>query len=346
MTRETKIGLLVGLAFIIVIGILLSDHLTNSTEAPPATLAHTGGNVRQTISTPGGTQAPPAVVMPPQSVQPSNPVPTPRELTAPTPASAIVQVGGPSVQTQAMQQPQGLPQTPPQNIVQTATPSPANETPVEFVRTNQPLPAYVDPNAGREPIATTVTPSLPEPQTPLTPLERIAQAHGEQVVAINGATPQNRSAPAASGSATSDYVVQPGDSLSKIAAKVFGSNTKANRDAIVKLNPSLQQDPDKVIVGRTYKIPVGGAIVQRSAPVQPAPASAMLTRDAGTSATEYWYTVKEGDSLWKIASEQLGKGGSGVAAIKELNKETLNGGETVQPNMRLRLPGKPVAQIN
>ena len=36
MTRETKIGLLVGLAFIIVIGILLSDQLMRATEAPPA----------------------------------------------------------------------------------------------------------------------------------------------------------------------------------------------------------------------------------------------------------------------------------------------------------------------
>ena len=32
MTRETKIGLLVGLAFIIVIGILLSDHIGSTTE--------------------------------------------------------------------------------------------------------------------------------------------------------------------------------------------------------------------------------------------------------------------------------------------------------------------------
>ena len=36
MTRETKIGLLVGLAFIIVIGILLSDHLTTRGELPAA----------------------------------------------------------------------------------------------------------------------------------------------------------------------------------------------------------------------------------------------------------------------------------------------------------------------
>ena len=53
MTRETKIGLLVGLAFIIVIGILLSDHLTNSTEAPPAVIAQTARGVRESIAVPG-----------------------------------------------------------------------------------------------------------------------------------------------------------------------------------------------------------------------------------------------------------------------------------------------------
>src|SRR6476620_8690780 len=53
MTRETKIGLLVGLAFIIVIGILLSDHLTTSTEPPQATLADAGNNVRSGVTTPG-----------------------------------------------------------------------------------------------------------------------------------------------------------------------------------------------------------------------------------------------------------------------------------------------------
>ena len=38
MTRETKIGLLVGLAFIIVIGILLSDHFTSTTQPHQAAL--------------------------------------------------------------------------------------------------------------------------------------------------------------------------------------------------------------------------------------------------------------------------------------------------------------------
>src|SRR5438094_142401 len=58
MTRETKIGLLVGLAFIIVIGILLSDHLTQTNEPQQAQLAQVAGNVRTGVAVPGGAQAP------------------------------------------------------------------------------------------------------------------------------------------------------------------------------------------------------------------------------------------------------------------------------------------------
>ena len=50
-------------------------------------------------------------------------------------------------------------------------------------------------------------------------------------------------------------------------------------------------------------------------------------------------------ALWKIASEQLGDG-TAWAAIKEVNKDILKGGDAVRPNMRLRLPAKPVATIN
>src|SRR5204863_5598528 len=72
-----KIGLLVGLAFIIVIGILLSDHMTSTTDPPKAPLSVAGGNVRESVTTPaasgpsgaivGGAGAP-AVVAPTQTV--------------------------------------------------------------------------------------------------------------------------------------------------------------------------------------------------------------------------------------------------------------------------------------
>jgi len=54
------------------------------------------------------------------------------------------------------------------------------------------------------------------------------------------------------------------------------------------------------------------------------------------------YTVKAGDSLTKIAVEQCGTAGA-VNAIIDLNKDALKGGTTIHPNMKLRLPSKPVA---
>src|SRR5687768_1701326 len=143
MTRETKIGLLVGLAFIIVIGILLSDHLTSSTEPPPATLANAGSNVMQALNTPGGAQVPAVTsAAPPQQVTPNQTVPTNADLTPqPTPVQ-IVQIGPgsnpqatPPISVQAQQQPQAQPQAnaqpspvvmmPPQTDQSTASQQPA-----------------------------------------------------------------------------------------------------------------------------------------------------------------------------------------------------------------------------
>src|SRR6266404_8046467 len=76
MTRETKIGLLVGLAFIIVIGILLSDHI-NSNADPVRAEVRSFDSVERGVNAPnsrqpGATDA----VIPPQAVVPQNRVQT------------------------------------------------------------------------------------------------------------------------------------------------------------------------------------------------------------------------------------------------------------------------------
>ena len=114
MTRETKIGLLVGLAFIIVIGILLSDHLTSSTEPPQAALANAGNNVRSAVTVPGQPGPQPTAVAPPTDPAPQNLVATQNELApAPNPVKilkigpgAASGTGTQSVSTSQQQQPQ------------------------------------------------------------------------------------------------------------------------------------------------------------------------------------------------------------------------------------------------
>jgi nucleoid-associated protein YgaU len=171
------------------------------------------------------------------------------------------------------------------------------------------------------------------------PLGQAAQQHGEQLVYTDGTPVQQQQATAPTPTA-GEYVAQPGDTLSKMAGRLMGENTKANRDAIVRANPSLKDDPNKIIAGKKYMIPLRGGA---SAPSPAASvAEAPKPQQEPSSQPEYWYTVKEGDNLWKIAESQFGDGNA-YTAIKELNKDTLKGGDTVTPNMKLRLPARPIA---
>jgi nucleoid-associated protein YgaU len=310
MTRETKIGLLVGLAFIIVIGILLSDHLTSSTEPPPATLTQVGQSVRTAAATPAANVAPVTQVAAPTQVAPQNPVLTQNEVAPPAPPVQIIAIGPAAEQHSPL----------------------VTHTPVQMMQA-----APVDPT----PFA------LPEPPITRTPsvADPIAQAalqHGEQIVALESV---HSAAPSASRTAWSEalngmreYKAEDGDSLSKMASKFFGSNTKSNRDAIIKANPTLQQNPDLVVAGRTYLIPPTANIAGTITTPAPRPA-------APTTSDGHWYTVKAGDNLTKIALEQLGTTAA-VQAIKDLNKESLKGGDTIFVEMKLRLPAKPLASAN
>jgi hypothetical protein len=344
MTRETKIGLLVGLAFIIVIGILLSDHLTQTNEPQQAQLAQVAGNVRTGVAVPGGPQATPAaapsagaVTPSTQAVSPQQTVPTKEELTPAKPPVEIVQIGGAPAP-----QPQHSPAKPQAETAGQATP----EQPVADAEHTAPPAAHsTDRGAGSiASVAHTMGEDVISLEHPATPkADAPAQAQKPLLVA---------SLPAGA----RQYKAEAGDSLSKMASKLLGGNTKGNRDAIVALNPSLQQNANMVIVGRTYAIPAGGSAMTAAvtggatpapAPApQPAPAKPQAEPAAPTqvaSATpQYFYTVKPGDSLTKIAVVQLGSADA-VPAIMDLNKETLKGKDVIRPNMKLRLPAKPLA---
>lgn len=329
MTRETKIGLLVGLAFIIVIGILLSDHLTSTSEPAMAPLAQAGDSVREGVAMPGVADVAPAapVISPPQQIMPAQPVMTRQELTTPAPAPVqIVKIGPPAAPNFSQ---------PPVTITGQAAP--------QGVVT---YPQSIDP--GVEVVGADPPPIITH--TPLpgeTALSQVAQQHGEQLVTADGSQTSGSQPGVARAQpqvAAGEYVAQPGDSLSKMASKLMGGNNKANRDAIIAANPTLKSDPNKIIAGRKYMIPLPGAttpVAVAPPPVVKAPVQAPPPQTA-SSQPEYWYTVKEGDNLWKIAENQLGDG-SAYTAIKELNKDTLKGGDTVRVDMKLRLPARPVA---
>jgi nucleoid-associated protein YgaU len=353
MTRETKIGLLVGLAFIIVIGILLSDHMTSTTQPPTAALADAAANVRESVTPPAPTNPGPAPVGNVPPITPANPVLTQSELhrpvaPPPAPVSQVV-IGGPTGQ-------------------------PAGSSPIAIRQTGSPLlpqlPQQFAQPTGQVVIGGETTPAQPEDAT--SALEQWAQAPTNNTTTTQTPPAKPTLASAATGP-KQEYVAVAGDSLSRIAAKTLGADNKANREAIVKANPTLQKNPNLVVEGRKYTIPAAATVAaaQPAAPTPAAIAGAMhasaqipdtvpvaprtpakaipvtelvdvLPASTPAAGGGIWYVVKDNDNLWKIAAEQLGSGNAWLQ-IKEMNKDVLKGGDTVQPNMRLRLPGKPLA---
>jgi nucleoid-associated protein YgaU len=347
MTRETKIGLLVGLAFIIVIGILLSDHLTSATEPQQAQLAQVAGNVRTGVTVPGENTANPPITVaqapPPAPVAPQQQVPLKQELTPPKPPVEIVQIGGSGAAgaTVAHNQPQ-----PPITV---APPDQTGSTPA---------PA---PQRGEVALGPTAPPQQAPPIAPGAPgsLDSVAKTMGEEVVTLDGQkleaapTPTKiaviQQPPLPAGAR--QYKAEGGDSVSRMAAKLMGGDTKANRSAIIAANPALQQNANLVIAGRTYVIPASASAPAPAAtpiasdpPSTPMPPPAPEVKDTPIVpvAPEHFYIVKAGDTLTRIAVEQLGSP-AGVPALMDLNKEILKGKDIIRPNMKLRLPAKPLA---
>jgi len=308
MTRETKIGLLVGLAFIIVIGILLSDQVTRQNDIPSANLGSVGLNVRQGSALFTSKHPPTQVSVMASNLAPTQQVLTREEIMRQRSQMQISISGNP-------------PSSPPSIGNGGSTPS-------------DPGPTQI---AGTDERSQVSTGSNDDPRI------RAGQLGGAEVVPLP--TTGDLEGTTARRTATKSQEIQAvaGDTLSHFAAKYLGANTKANRDAIVKANPTLAGDPDKIVVGHSYVIPAISAAptpgpASPAAPSTPAPQPARVA----DAASAYWYTVQPGDSLIRIATNQLGDP-KAYLAIQELNKDLLNGSDLLTPNMKLRLPSKPIA---
>jgi len=147
------------------------------------------------------------------------------------------------------------------------------------------------------------------------------------------------------------YVVNEGDSLADIAKKFYGpeeGNKKININKIFEANRQLLRSPDEIYVGQKLIIPPPSNLARGESKTDSVLSSTLFEKvksigrqhlSLGGRETKQgrWYVVLEGDSLWKIAAEQLGNG-SRYTEISKLNADILDDEDNLTVGMRLRMP--------
>ncbi len=149
------------------------------------------------------------------------------------------------------------------------------------------------------------------------------------------------------------YVVNEGDSLAVIARKFYGSREGSKRINIARIfnaNRRSLKSPDEIYVGQRLiippllaSVPDKGKIANLFSATEFAKVESVgekrFSTDGRKAEQSNSYVVREGDSLWQIAAEQLGDG-SRYGEIAELNAAVLDSEDNLFVGMRLKMPAR------
>ncbi len=147
------------------------------------------------------------------------------------------------------------------------------------------------------------------------------------------------------------YVVDKGESLTVIAKKLYGpENEEINIDRIFEANRRFLKSPDEIYEGQKLIIPPLSALASDESKVSSVLASSMLEKvksigrkvlsaDGRVAKRSRRYVVRQGDSLWRIAAEQLGNGNR-YSEIAKLNADVLDDEDSLDIGMRLKIPAR------
>jgi len=331
MARETKVGLLAGLAFIICFAIILANrgrHEFINTQ------------VRQFVDRPAGGPATARVVQaslesdgPARRSTPYSGPSTARDSSpgdrdaseaaddtrqASRPALGSGPAGGLERHAATGAKPAGTP------LAASPVVEPAGERIQELERTVDALTAELRASrqastagGAAERAAEDVAPAVPAQQRP-----------GKDTVVY--------------------HTVAAGDTLSNIAATYYGAKSPTGINAIYDANRAVLSDPHAIVVGMKLAIPNLTSVTPATKPAPPAsgpearPKREPMDASVAPPRPVRWYQVKKNDRYVTIAREQLGDE-SRWKEIYELNRSVFPDAGHIREGVRIRIPVVDVA---
>ncbi|MEK6642491.1 MAG: LysM peptidoglycan-binding domain-containing protein [Planctomycetota bacterium] len=373
MTKETKIGLLVGLAFIILFAIILSEKgpVQRGATAPQFTIVDSTSR-----------NSPPTTA--------DKPLHNAGKLPVDSQLAPIVHSGSKALPAAPLREEQ---------VAQ----APAEDEPL------QPLPdslaglikshrdgfeaapptspktdAAQTQLAKADPKADTILARIPEPKSHSDDAPSLTSTEGtEQPVTPPTLTPAD-DGPKIIYTVLAEHTVQPGESLGKIAAKYYGRSTPDRVDALYKMNKDTMPSISSVKAGHKIRVPnlgehadkfesaspfgptIANADKAKTSPDGPvripepipdstprvaardrksdAKPSTILTaaKKDPTPETKFdSYEIRKGDTLSKIARRELGNE-KYAKDIQRLNR--IGDKHNLKPGTKIKLPARPTAQ--
>jgi LysM repeat protein len=305
VTRESKLALMIAVTLILLVGVLLSDHLSGARTAEFDEPAQRQPATTPIAGLPGAADPMPLPFTPPPAVA----------INEPAPGLIIPDDSQPYEISQGVQIATSEPGMVERAMIEISGTAVGLEWP-ELVakerQSRQPRmgdffkPVNPDNSTiGGNPSHTNApTRSMSEPETPAAPRSN---------------TPNFRT-----------HAVEEGDSLYRLAARYLGDGNKWPQ--LQKLNADLLGDSENVQVGMIIKIaPAGAAPASRSAPASTKPASPSKPAPARE------YVVLKGDNLGKISLKLLGTSRR-MDEIVKLNN--LKDPDDIRVGQSLKIPAK------
>jgi nucleoid-associated protein YgaU len=361
MTKETKIGLLVGLAFIILFAIILSEKgATRGTKAPSSfSMADDASK---------GDQAPGQE----RPLEGAGSLPVEGQLPPDAGGDAASLAGGATRHGPTGQA------VPAEGEALAPLPEPLVEflnQPVDGSELAEAMPTSEEGDGAvtvEEAVARALADDKPAPAPGVGESEAAGPAHATAShLADAGAS---RSGASAAKKATeppaimAEHVVQAGESLGKIAAKYYGRATPARIEAIFNANRDVLKTVHRVRADDTLKIPI---LETAETMFEPAPdfvvaqiASMQSPRqdgqvripvpvgegevgidvpaggsvdDAPAAPAFRWYEIQKRDTLSRIAKRELGNEKRFIEVYR-MNRDLIGDKDRIRPGMKIRLP--------
>ena len=123
---------------------------------------------------------------------------------------------------------------------------------------------------------------------------------------------------------TTSYIIQPGDTLWKIAVKYYGDGNQWRK--ILEDNKAVIKDPNRIYVGQAIIINVVSNNTETK-----------VSNKTNIESIDGSYTVKEGDTLWKISKKVYGTG-IFWRRIFDANKDTITDASRIYVGQKIKMP--------